>query len=340
MAPYCEILLEPRSEERTPRTMAAYKVLIADSRYPAHDEERAVLEAIDAEVVIERSDDEDRIAAAVVGADAMIVNLAPITPKIIDAMDRCKVVSRYGVGYDNVDAAALKSKGVMLANVPDYCGEDVSDHALALLMDGVRKVSRKDRLVRQGQWNLAEIQKVYRIAGKTFGFVGYGMIGRFLRRKLSGLNLGRVLIADPYISADVVAEAYAELVDLDTLCREADFISIHAPLTDSTRGMIGAEQFAAMKPTAILINTSRGPLVDEAALADALETGQIACAGIDVFATEPLAADSKLRTLENITLTDHAGWYSVEAMIDLKTKAAQNVADALTTGKPKYLIEL
>ena len=196
--------------------MAAYRVLIADSRYPAHDEERAVLDEIDAEIVLERSDDEDRLAAAVVGVDAVIVNLAQITAKIIAAMDRCKCVSRYGVGYDNVDADALRSKGIMLANVPDYCGEDVSDHALALLLDGVRKVSRKDRAVRQGQWNLAEIQKVYRICGKTFGFVGYGMIGRFLRRKLAGLDLGRVLIADPYISADVAAEAGAELVDLAT----------------------------------------------------------------------------------------------------------------------------
>ncbi|HUT58480.1 MAG TPA: C-terminal binding protein [Phycisphaerae bacterium] len=320
--------------------MPKYRILIAESRYPAHDEEKAVLEPIGAEVILERSDNEDTIAALAADVDGVVVNLAPITAKVVGAMTRCKCVSRYGVGYDNVDTAALKAKGIYLANVPDYCGEDVSDHAMALLMDCVRKVSRKDRLVRQGGWNLTGIQPVHRIAGKTFGFVGYGMIARVLHRKLGGFGLGRVLIADPFVSADGAAKAGAELADLPALCRQADYISIHAPLNDSTRGLIGAAQFAVMKPTAILVNTSRGPLVDEAALIDALKTGKIACAGLDVFTTEPLPADSELRTIENVTLTDHAGWYSVESMVELKTKAAQNVADALTKGAPTYPVKL
>lgn len=320
--------------------MSQYKVLIADSRYPAHDEERAVLEKIDAEVVIERSDDEDKIAAAVADADGLVVNLARITAKVIAAMDKCKCVSRYGVGYDNVDTEALKAKGVYLANVPDYCGEDVSDHALALLMDCVRKVSRKDRLVRAGQWNLTGVQDVYRIAGKAFGFVGFGMIARVLHRKLTGFNLAKVLVADPFVSADDAKAAGVELVELDELCRQADFISIHAPLLPATTGMIGAQQFELMKDTAIIVNTSRGPLIDEAALIDALKSGKIACAGVDVFCSEPLEADSELRKLDNVTLTDHAGWYSVESMVELKTKAAQNIADTLKDGQPKYLVKI
>jgi D-3-phosphoglycerate dehydrogenase len=268
------------------------------------------------------------------------VNLAPITAKVIAAMKKCKCVSRYGVGYDNVDAAALKARGIFLANVPDYCGEDVSDHAMALLMDCVRKVSRKDRLVRQGQWNLTGVQDVFRVAGKTLGFVGYGMIARVLHRKLSGFNLGRVLIADPFVPAEAARKAGAELVDLSTLCREADFISIHAPLLPATRGMIGRAQFGLMKKTAILVNTSRGPLVEEAAIVEALKSGKIACAGLDVFGAEPLPMDSELRKLDNVTLTDHAGWYSVESMVELKTKAAQNIADTLTMGKPKYAVKI
>jgi D-3-phosphoglycerate dehydrogenase len=255
-------------------------------------------------------------------------------------MGRCRCVSRYGVGYDNVDTAALKQKGIPLANVPDYCGEDVSDHALALLMDCVRKVSRKDRLVRQGQWNLAGVQDVFRISGKTFGFVGYGMIARCLHRKLAGFGLSRVLVADPFVSADDAAKAGAELVELDALCSQSDYISIHAPLLDATRGLIGQKQLELMKGTAILINTSRGPLVDEAALIDALKGNRIACAGLDVFAAEPLPADSELRTLDNVTLTDHAGWYSVESMAELKTKAAQNVVDALLKGRPTYPVKM
>ena len=319
--------------------MARAKVLIADSRYLAYDQEEAVLAKINAEIVIERSDREDRIAALVGDIDGLIVNLAPITAKVVSAMKKCKCVSRYGVGYDNVDVKALKANGIYLANVPDYCAEDVSDHAFALFMDCVRKVSRKDRLVRQGQWNLTGVQEVFRICGKTFGFVGYGMIARCLHRKLGGFGLGRVLIADPYVSAEAAGQAGAELVELDRLCAESDYISIHAPLLASTRGLIGRAQFGLMKKTAILVNTSRGPLVDAEALSDALKAGKIACAGLDVFETEPLPADSELRKLQNVTLTDHAGWYSVESMVELKTKAAQNIVDALTQGRPKYVVE-
>jgi D-3-phosphoglycerate dehydrogenase len=319
--------------------MARAKVLIADSRYLAYDQEEAVLAKINAEIVIERSDREDRIAALVGDIDGLIVNLAPITAKVVSAMKKCKCVSRYGVGYDNVDVKALKANGIYLANVPDYCAEDVSDHAFALFMDCVRKVSRKDRLVRQGQWNLTGVQEVFRICGKTFGFVGYGMIARCLHRKLGGFGLGRVLIADPYVSAEAAGQAGAELVQLDRLCAESDYISIHAPLLASTRGLIGRAQFGLMKKTAILVNTSRGPLVDAEALSDALKAGKIACAGLDVFETEPLPADSELRKLQNVTLTDHAGWYSVESMVELKTKAAQNIVDALTQGQPKYVVE-
>jgi len=326
--------------ERREVDMAQYRVLIADSRYPAHDQERAVLKEIGAEVAVERSDDEAKIAAAVRGVDGLIVNLAPITAKIVAAMDRCKCVSRYGVGYDNVDAPALKAKGVFLANVPDYCGEDVSDHAFALLMDCVRKVSRKDRLVRQGRWNLTGIQPVHRIAGKTFGFVGFGMIARVLHRKLSGFNLGRVLAADPFVSPADAARWGVELVDLAELCRQSDYISVHAPLLPATKGLIGREQLGLMKRSAILVNTSRGPLVDEDSLVEALKAGLIACAGLDVFSSEPLAAGSELRKLENVTLTDHAGWYSEESMVELKTKAAMNVADALTKGKPTYPVKI
>jgi len=320
--------------------MAKYKVLIADSRYPAYDEERAVLEKIDAEIIIDSSDDEGQLAEVVTDIDGLIVNLAPITEKIIAAMTRCKCVSRYGVGYDNVDTAALKAKAIYLANVPDYCEEDVSDHAFALLTDCVRKISRKDRLVRKGQWNLTGIQNVFRITGKTFGFVGYGMIARCLHRKLAGFNLGRVLVADPFVTEDQARKAGVELVELDTLCAQADYISIHAPLLPSTKGLIGAAQLELMKKTAIIINTSRGPLIDEAALTDALQNEKIACAGLDVFETEPLDPDSKLRKLDNVTLTDHAGWYSVEAMEELKTKAAQNIADTLINGKPKYPVKI
>jgi D-3-phosphoglycerate dehydrogenase len=318
----------------------AYRVLIADSRYPAYDQEQAVLGEIGAEAVIERSDEEARLVELVADIDGLIVNLAPITARVIGAMTRCRCISRYGVGYDNVDVEALKGTGIALANVPDYCGEDVSDHAMALFLDCVRKISRKDRHVRRGEWNLTGLQPVHRIAGSTFGLVGYGQIARSVHRKLGGFNLGRVLVCDPVVPTDVIESAGAEHVELEVLLAESDYVSLHAPVLPGTRGMIGAAQLEAMKDTAILINTARGPLVDEGALVEALETGAIACAGLDVFDSEPLEAGSRLRRLDNVTLVDHAGWYSEEGMVELKTKAARNVADALTRGAPTYPVRL
>jgi D-3-phosphoglycerate dehydrogenase len=166
------------------------------------------------------------------------------------------------------------------------------------------------------------------------------MIARHLHRKLAGFNLGRVVAADPLVSPAAAQKAGVELVPLETLCREADYISLHAPVLPATRGMMGAAQFALMKKTAILINTARGALIDEKALSAALKNGQIACAGLDVFEKEPLPADSELRKLDNVTLTDHAGWYSKEAMVELKTKAARNIVDTLKNGKPKYAVAL
>ncbi|MCX7590222.1 MAG: C-terminal binding protein [Kiritimatiellae bacterium] len=318
--------------------MARFKVLIADDRYAAYEEEKSVLAPLDVELLFERSRDEKVLADRVRDVDAVIVNLAPITALVISSMTKCRCVSRYGIGYDNVDVAALTRKGVCLTNVPDYCGEDVSDHALALFLDCVRKISRKDRLVRRGYWNLTGIQPVYRICGRTFGFVGFGMIARFLHRKLQGLNLGRYLAYDPYINPEIPRKAGVELVDLATLCRESDYISIHVPVTGETRSMIGREQFALMKKTAILINTSRGAVIDEGALIEALKKGGIACAGLDVFATEPLDPSSELLRLENVTLTDHAGWYSEEAMVQLKTSAARNVALVLSGQRPAFCV--
>jgi len=317
-----------------------YKILIADDRHEGYEQEYEIFKSVDAEVVVEKSQDEDVLAAAVRGVDGVIVNLSPITKKVIEAMDKCKCVSRYGVGYDNVDAEALKEKGIFLANVPDYCQEDVSDHALALIMDCVRKISRKDRAVRKGQWNLTSVQTVYRMTGKVFGFLGYGGIARCLHRKVDGFNFEKVLVYDPFVKEDSIEYKNTQLVSLEQLCKEADCISVHAPLNEQTKGILGENEFGLMKSNAMVVNTSRGGLIDTAALVSALKAGEIACAGLDVFENEPLEDESELRGLENVTLTDHAGWYSHEAIIELKTKAAQNILSAVQGETPKYVVKI
>lgn len=316
--------------------MSKFHVLILDDRYPAYDQERNVLKAVDAEIEVIHSREQAAAQEAAPRADGVLVNLHPLPRAVIDRLGRCRVISRYGVGYDNVDVAAATAKGIWVARVPDYCLEDVSDQALALLLACVRKVAYKDRRVRAGAWNLTAEQPCYRIAGRTLGLIGYGAIARTLHRKVSGLGLARVLVYDPLLEPVRVRESGATPVSLEVLLEESDYISVHAPLSDQTRGLIGERELAHMKKGSLLINTSRGPLVDERALAQALAQGRIAGAGLDVFESEPLPADSPLRRLENVTLSDHAGWYSEESIVELKTKAAQNVAAVLTGGRPAY----
>ena len=316
---------------------ARFTVVVTDDRYGgAYGEERAVLAEIGAELVVRDFKSEDEAIAGLAAADGVLVNLFPMSRRVIESLGRCRVLSRYGVGFDNVDIAAATAKGIWVARVPDYSIEDVSDQALALLLACVRGVAYKDRGVRAGRWNMHKEIPTHRIAGRTLGLVGYGAIARCLHRKTSGFGLARVLAADPFVKPEAIRAAGAEPAALETLLRESDYVSVHVPLGPETRGMIGAPQLGLLKPTAILVNTSRGPVVDEKALAAALAARRIAGAGLDVFETEPLDAASPLRKLENVVLSDHAGWYSEESVPELKTKAARNVAAVLAGGRPAY----
>jgi D-3-phosphoglycerate dehydrogenase len=315
---------------------ARFTVAVTDDRYGSYAEEKAVLAEIGAELVVNDFKNEGEAIAGLASADGVLVNLFPMTRKVIESLTRCRVLSRYGVGYDNVDVAAATAKGIWVTRVPDYSIEDVSDQALALLLACVRGVAYKDRGVRAGRWNMHKEVPTRRIAGRTLGLVGYGAIARCLHRKTAGFRLARVLVYDPYVDAAAVRKAGAEPADLERLLRESDYVSVHVPLGPETRGMIGERQLGLMKREAVLVNTSRGPVIDEKALAAALAARRIAGAGLDVFETEPLDPASPLRTLENVVLSDHAGWYSEDSVPELKTKAARNVAAVLAGGKPAY----
>ncbi|MBU4200656.1 MAG: C-terminal binding protein [Verrucomicrobia bacterium] len=316
----------------------SYQVIIADDRYPHYQEETEVLQPIGAAIVNIKSQAPVDLLNACRQADGIIVNLASMTADIIRELAKCRIISRYGVGYDNVDVKAATARGIWVANVPDYCGEDVSDQALALLMSCVRKVALRDRQVRAGVWNIQSAGPQWRLKGKTFVLFGYGQIARILHRKLAGFQLGRVLVVDPFVDAEVIRAAGAEKADWDTALHEGDFFSIHMPLNDQTRGLFNEAIFRKMKCTAIVINTSRGGLIDERSLAKALAEGWINSAGLDVFEKEPINADNPLLTLDNITVSGHTGWYTEESQTELKRKAAENVRDVLTRGKPKYAV--
>jgi len=314
------------------------KVVIADDRYPHYNEETEVLKTLGIAPVIAKSADPHELAKLCENADGIIVNLAPINTEVIGALKKCKIISRYGVGYDNVDVPAAAAKKIWVANVPDYCGEDVSDQAFALFMSCVRKVALRDKQVKSGVWQTQADGPQWRVKGKTFVFFGFGQIARIFHRKLAGFQLGRVLVFDPFLDEAKIRAAGAEKVDFETALREGDFFSIHMPLNEKTRGMFNEEVFKKMKKTAILINTSRGPIIDESALYKALSGHWINSAGLDVFATEPVKPDNPLLTLDNITVSGHVGWYTEEAQSELKRKAAENVRDVLMGGTPKYAV--
>jgi len=314
------------------------KVVILDDRYPHYDEETAVLKPLGITPEIFKSADPDEIIKKCADADGIILNLAPMNAKIIAALNKCRVISRYGVGYDNVAMAEATAKKIWVANVSDYCAEDVSDQAFSLFLSCVRKVALRDRQVRAGTWKVQADGPQWRIKDKTFVFFGFGQIARIFYRKLSGFNPDRVLVFDPFLDEAAIRSAGAEKVDWETALREGDYFSIHMPLNDKTRGMFNEEVFKKMKKTAIIINTSRGPIIDENALHKALSERWINSAGLDVFATEPINNDNPLLKLDNITVSGHVGWYTEEAQSELKRKAAENVRDVLGGEKPKYAV--
>ncbi|MCA1808479.1 MAG: C-terminal binding protein [Kiritimatiellia bacterium] len=316
----------------------AFEVVIADDRYSHYQEETAVLQPLDVRLNMIKAVDPAALVQACRKADGIILNLAPMPAEVINHLTCCRVISRYGVGYDNVDIKAATACGIWVANVPDYCGEDVSDQAFALFMSCVRKVPQRDRDVRAGIWDIKRGAPQWRIRGKTFVFCGFGQIARIMHRKLAGFELGRMLVYDPFLDAETIQAAGAEKVDWETALREGDYFSIHMPLNDETRGMFNTATFAMMKPTAIIINTSRGPIIDEQALYEALSQGKINSAGLDVFTQEPINPDNPLLQLDSVTFSGHTGWYTEESQTELKRKAAENVRDALQGKTPKYAV--
>jgi len=314
--------------------MAKYTVCVSDERHASYEIERTMLKSIDAELKLCHCENEDDLIAQCGDADAILLDLAPMTAKAIAGLKKCKVISRYGVGYENVDLNAATARGIQVTYVPDYCMEDVSDHALALMLSCLRHIPMRDRKVREGAWNLQGTS--FRLAGKTLGVIGAGRIARALIRKVSGFGLKEVVAYDPYLSAEDLAQIGVRKVELDELLRTSDIISLHLHVTDETRGIINAEALEKMKSTAILINVSRGPLVDDEALLSALKTHSILAAGLDTHNREPLGADSPFCRLDNVVLTDHTAYSTTEGVEELKTKAAQSIVDVLTGVVPKY----
>jgi D-3-phosphoglycerate dehydrogenase len=263
-------------------------------------------------------------------ADGLLIQYGDVTRRVITGLPRLRLLIRYGVGVDGIDVAAASERGIPVVNVPDYGTDDVANHAVALLLAVARKLTLLDRQTRGGHWDVFAAQPIHRLTGRTVGIVGCGRIGRAVARRLAGFDV-RLLGHDPYLTEFPPS---VQAVPLDRLLAEADYVTLHCPLTSETHHLIDARALAAMKPTAVLINTARGGIVDTDALVAALEAGRLAGAGLDVTEVEPLEPTSSLLRRENVVVTPHAAWYSEEGRRDLKRCVAEEAVRVLVRGEP------
>jgi D-3-phosphoglycerate dehydrogenase / 2-oxoglutarate reductase len=312
-------------------------VAVSDIVFPNLDHAREVLAKIDAELRLAEQPTEEGILRVARDADALLVTYAKITAEMIRQMKRCRIISRFGIGVDNVDIAAATAAGIVVTKVPDYCIDEVSDHAMALLLAAARKIPFANARVQAGQWEMRTVVPIHRLLGGVVGLVGFGRIPQLVAPKAKAFGL-RVVAYDPYVPAEVLARAGVEGVTFAELLKVSDYISIHTPLMPETNRLFRAEVFAQMKPTAYLINTARGPIVDEADLARALDAGQLAGAALDVMTQEPPPAASPLFGRDNVILTPHTSFYSEESLVDLETKAAEEVVRVLSKQLPRNAV--
>jgi D-3-phosphoglycerate dehydrogenase len=317
--------------------MTNYKVVVVNLGYASYEIERQILAPIGAEVILAADDcrTADDILTVAKDADAILVREAPITGRVLKSLNRCKVIVRYGVGVDNIDLETASQKRIYVANIPGYGTEEVSDHAVALLLACIRRLLPRDQRLRQGIFETDIVDEIYRTAGKTLGLIGYGKIGQAFHRKWKGFRPQKVLIFDPFATPEMIREWDGQEADLETLLAASDYISLHAPLTAETTHMIDESALRKMKSSAILINTSRGEIIDEDALVRALKEGWILAAALDVFENEPLEPDHPLLELPNVVLSGHVGWYSKDSVKELQTRGAQEIYRVLSGARPR-----
>ena len=313
------------------------RILITDIAWPDLDIEREVLAAVDGEIMLAGGGTPEEIIALAPQADAILTCWKDVPAEALDIAPNCRVVSRYGIGLDNIPIGRATELGMLVTNVPDFCLEEVSDHVMALLLATARQLFPLSRTPDRSGWTRDTPRPIPRVRGQTLGLIGFGNIARALVPKALGFGL-RVIAFTPRLRAEDAPEGVEVTNDLSVLLAASDYVSIHCPLTDETAHLIDANALAQMKPSALLINTSRGGVIDESALIRALKDGQIGGAALDVTDPEPPSADNPLLALENVIVTPHAAFYSVAATAELARKAAQNVVTVLQGGVPKTLI--
>jgi D-3-phosphoglycerate dehydrogenase / 2-oxoglutarate reductase len=315
-----------------------FKVAITNPRGTSFEHERVALDAIDAEIVPIFAEDDESYAQQIADADAVIAGLkVRLTADVIGKLKQCKIIQTTGIGFDRIDVDAATAAGIPVVNVPDVFTEEVADQAFSLLLAVNRKVVYCHQMATSGKWSqtIAGMGSVPRIYGKTLGLVAFGNIARAVARRAKGFNL-RILAHDPFVTPETMQELGVEPATLEQVFQESDFISAHAPHSRATHHLIGKSLFDLMKPSAILINTGRGPVVDEEALIAALREGKLAGAGLDVLEQEPPDPSNPLLSMPNVTVTPHVAAQSNESAVARRRRHGEEIARVLTGKRPLH----
>ncbi len=312
-----------------------FKVAVTDSEYESHEIERRVLSEVNARLDLFQCRTEDEVIKYCSDADGLLNTYVPITRRVIGSLS-AKVITRDGIGVDNIDIRAATERGILVTNVI-YDVTDVADHTLSLILSLARKIPWIHNATRRGEWDWRKFQPIARLKGRKVGIIGFGRIGRKVAQRLKGFEV-ELCAYDPYVSPAIFEEHEVERVELGTLLEESDIITVHVALTDETRHLIGEKELRRMRTDALLINVSRGGIIDEKALHRSLKEGWIGGAGLDVLEEEPLAEGNPLVSLSNMIVTPHIAWYSANSVAEIQEKAAQQVAAALSGQIPPFLI--
>jgi D-3-phosphoglycerate dehydrogenase / 2-oxoglutarate reductase len=313
------------------------KVVLTDQVFPSIETEHKILAEIGADLVVLDDPSPESIRRNATDAVALLNTYAPIDEVTLSSLGECKVIARYGIGVDNVDLDAARDRGIVVTNVPDYCVDEVADHTMALLLAVARKIVVGHSHTTGGAWGIDPLRPIHRLRGRTLGLVGFGNIARAVGARAMSFGLA-VKTFDPFVEDQQISDAGAESAStLQELLGDSNIVSVHVPLLDETRGLIGAETIAQMQQGAIVLNTSRGPIVDVDAVMDALRSGHLAGAGLDVFPSEP-PDHSSFVGVDTVVVTPHAAFYSDESIVESQTKAAGCIVAVLRGEEPRYRV--
>lgn len=301
-----------------------YKVVFSDYDYPSIDIEIEQLQRLNAEIILGQCKTEDELIQLTKDADGIICQYAPFTAKVINSLKRCQIISRYGVGVDNIDIKAATDRGIKVAYVPDYCIEEVSNHTIAMIMNFARQITLLNQSVKARIWDVMVSKPIFRFSEQIIGIFGLGRIGSEVAKKLRNFNV-TIMANDPYTKNQIEG---VKMVSFKELIEKSDYITIHTPLNEETKNIFTYDIFKIMKKTAFLINTARGGIIDQEALYEALKNKEISGAALDVLDKEP-PEWSIIPCLENLILTPHAAFYSEPSISELKKRTAKAVVDAL-----------